>query len=363
MKKLPKLVIYFRFYITLLLLFSLALVFFYFTAGRNIRNITDNLPLDFRKKAVNVPASRFNVWMGSWDEETALSSLEKNYSKLKSVSPLWLRISPNGKLEKITVKSEARLKSLSEGKLALTPVVTNDFDPKRVSQILGNSDIAASLRSELANLGNEEKYQGFDIDWEEINPKDQVLFTLFIKQLAEFLHSYNLTLALSVHAQTGETSDREVAKGYKLDELGKSADYLKIMAYDFHNKDSEPGAVTPLSELKKVLAYTVSVVPADKIILGLPVYGYDWETGKGGTAVTFEEASTKIKENSGIFSRDQNSQAMLGSYASEGSKHTLWFEDAKTIEKMIELARSYGVYQFSFWRIGAEDPQLWVNLP
>lgn len=37
------------------------------------------------------------------------------------------------------------------------------------------------------------------------------------------------------------------------------------MAYDFHNPNSDPGAITPFDKLKQVVKYSSSIVPVEKI--------------------------------------------------------------------------------------------------
>lgn len=39
---------------------------------------------------------------------------------------------------------------------------------------------------------------------------------------------------------------------------------------------SEPGPVAPISEVRSTLQFAVERVPRKKILLGLPLYGYDW---------------------------------------------------------------------------------------
>lgn len=334
---------------TLLGLFGLAAAFFYFSNNLNIKTLLGRVD-------PALPPLQFNGWIAWWDEGNALKSLQASSRKLTSVSPVWYKIDTEGKLQIIP-------HSLGRSEIKTVPAITNDFDPKRVSKIINNSDISQKYYEELANLAVSNEYQGFDIDWEEINPEDQQSFGLFIQKLADFLHTYNLVLTVSVHPQTGEVSDRDVAKGYNLAELSKSADALKIMAYDIHNQNSEPGAIIPFSDLIKILEYTSKVVPSEKIILGIPTYGYDWESGsKNAEVVSFKEASDKIKKYNGNIHRDVESGSLVGEYVLGGKNHSIWFEDSETINKIIDKAKSFGVYQFSFWRIGAEDPEMWDKL-
>lgn len=348
--------------LTLLGIFSLGLAFFYFSNGLNIKNLVSNTPIAKHKSNPrNLPSSQFNGWIAWWDEENTINSLKKSSKFLTSISPVWYRIDKEGKLQKIPHKQEALIKNIArQSNISTIPTITNEFDSARVLAVVNNSDIAQKLSEELANLATESNYRGFDIDWEEIDPKYQNSFSIFIQKLADFLHTYNLVLTVSVHPQTGE-SDREVAKGYNLAGLSKGADSIKVMAYDIHNQNSSPGAIIPFAYLAKILDYTSSIVPPEKLILGVPSYGYDWEIGgkNPAEAVSFLQADERIKKYNGNITRDPESNSLVGNYNLDGKKHTIWFEDNQTLSKIIDKARSFGVYQFSFWRIGAEDSKIW----
>ncbi|HEV3364895.1 MAG TPA: peptidoglycan hydrolase, partial [Acidimicrobiia bacterium] len=41
---------------------------------------------------------------------------------------------------------------------------------------------------------------------------------------------------------------------------------------------------------------------------------------------------------------------------------TVWFENARSAEAKIRLARDSGVHRLYFWRLGGEDPAVWDEL-
>lgn len=351
--------------LTLIGIFLLSLIFFYFFVGVNFRNLLIQPSLNLLKTTIQkpIPPSEFNGWIAWWDEENALADLNQNPQAFKTVSPLWYKINAEGKTERLSNSTEDWIKSFSTAQnIKLVPTITNEFDPNRIALVLNNTDIASPLIEDLKTLALNSGYQGWDIDWEEIDPKDQPAFTSFIQRLADAMHQSGLALTVSVHPQTGKPSDRAIAKGYNLKALAASADALKIMAYDFHNQNSDAGAITPFKNLTEVLTYIKSILPPEKIILGLPTYGYDWELNKKpAEALSFQQAQDRIKTSSGQTERDPESNSLIGQYKINGKDHTIWFEDAETITKMVTLARSFGIYQFSFWRIGTEDPALWKH--
>ena len=84
-----------------------------------------------------------------------------------------------------------------------------------------------------------------------------------------------------MHAKTTDTGydQRNLAQDYAA--LGHSADRVVVMAYDWHWAFSAPGPIAPTWWVDDVLDYATSVVPPEKLALGVGLYGYDWSGGQG----------------------------------------------------------------------------------
>lgn len=67
-----------------------------------------------------------------------------------------------------------------------------------------------------------------------------------------------------------------MAEGLRLRGIGAVVNYMFIMAYDWHHAGSEPGPVAPITEIRRTIEFTIAQVPSRKIIIGVPLYGYDW---------------------------------------------------------------------------------------
>jgi len=309
------------------------------------------------------PVLQFSAWMPWWDEKKSIESLKIASSKLKYISPVWYKIDNSGGLReiKVTKKNEV-LKIASESGVLLIPTIGNDFDGTRINKLLLNTELNQLLIKKMILIAKENGFVGWDLDWEEIKESDRNLFSEFVGVLGTALRQENLKLIVTVHAQTGKEDDWVGTKGQDWDALSKNTDALRIMAYDFHHSASHPGPVTPINKLKEVLDYAISVIPLEKLVIGLPNYGYDWR-GNIGEPIQYEKAITLLLSNNGSWSRDRSSFALKGTYTDNlGSNHELWFEDKESIIKKILIAKEYGIYQYCFWSLGGEDKTFWESL-
>ena len=59
--------------------------------------------------------------------------------------------------------------------------------------------------------------------------------------------------------------------------MEKQYDFVILMTYEWGWSGGPPMAVAPINSVRAVINYAVSVIPAKKIMMGMPLYGYDWE--------------------------------------------------------------------------------------
>lgn len=115
-------------------------------------------------------------------------------------------------------------------------------------------------------------------------------------------------------------------------------------------------AVAPINKVRQVLDYAVTEIPTDKIIMGIPNYGYDWQLPfqRGITKAELignVEAVRIAAQNGAEIQFDETAQSPYFTYWAEGRQHEVWFEDVRSIEVKIDTAISYGFRGFGYWNL------------
>ncbi len=85
---------------------------------------------------------------------------------------------------------------------------------------------------------------------------------------------------MAVFAKTSEPGRYDSQKVYDYRALGASVDELKIMTYSYSGPWSAPGPQAPLAWTRAVIDFARTQMPASKIYMGLPFYGFDWHAGR-----------------------------------------------------------------------------------
>lgn len=162
--------------------------------------------------------------------------------------------------------------------------------------------------------------------------------------------------------------------------LAQVADAIFIMAYDFHRPTSDnAGPVSPLDgsytttrlNLTKALDSYLKVVPAEKLILGLPLYGYDWVVEdtepmsprvEGNDSIGFSKSRTYAEITDLLVKKqikplwDEASKTPYFNYVDEetGSKRQVWYDDEKSLAIKSALVKDNGLLGVGVWALGFE---------
>ena len=127
-------------------------------------------------------------------------------------------------------------------------------------------------------------------------------------------------------------------------------------------------AVAPLPNVEAVLRYALSVIPSEKIYLGIPNYGYDWPLPyrQGETrarSISNQTAVTLALEERAEIQYDETAQSPWFRYtAGDGAVHEVWFEDARSMSAKLRLIARRGLRGAGYWNLMRPYPQGWTVL-
>jgi spore germination protein YaaH len=220
-----------------------------------------------------------------------------------------------------------------------------------------NQNIAA-----IVALVDKENYAGIDIDYEQLHAGDRQAFSTYVTPLAAALHAHGKVLSVAVFAKTTAAgySGQNVAEDYAV--IGRAADQVRVMGYDYHWNSSPAGPIAPIGWIRSVLGYARTQIPPSKIILGVPLYGYDW-VGDHGTDLTWQQAVQLATAHGVAVQYDSTSQAPWFSYTdSSGRTHQVWFENPQSSAAKFAVAKEAGIGGIFLWMYGNESPATWPQL-
>ena len=226
------------------------------------------------------------------------------------------------------------------------------FDGDAVHLLLSNKALQNRFITNLIIKLKKYKYQGVNIDFEELKEQSDEPLIAFQQNLYTRLHAENLLVTQDISPDNDD---------YNAVTLEKYNDYIFLMAYDQHSELSNAGDISHQLWVEKQLDAICTKISADKVILALACYGYDWPEDRVGKVVTYQEAIANANRYKARIIFDPASANLHYSYLDEASlNHTVYFTDAATNFNLIRKADDWGIAGVAIWRMGAEDGRLWT---
>jgi len=316
-----------------------------------------------------------------------IEKADKNYSPfITTLSYFGLALDNDGTIVQLQNKNEEEpgwhaLRSDTLKNKLPTSLLVRSFDEATISAIISKpKEHAQNMIKDVIPQMKKYRYTDLNLDIEgfkESSPSARENFTQFVREVKKGLDSQlpNTTLTIDI-------APSALIHPYIIDavEIGKIVDFVVFMTYDYHNLGSPiTGPVSPLGGSGKVreidvpfsLNQVLTVIPAKKLLLGIPLYGYEWETltdkpgsptipGTGGTASS--RRITKILADcknckTGI---DELGQEPFIIFPDEKDPtfHQIYYEDQDSLRKKVELAKKYKLGGVALWALGYEDDKL-----
>ncbi len=262
-------------------------------------------------------------------------------------------------------------------------IVLAQFNNDTIATLLTSSKAQDNLITSLDSVLLAYPVSGVHIDIEytgEVTPALRAGMVELMAKLRQHLNQkyQGVNLSIAMYASA--------AVGYQLWDvpaLAEHVDYIVIMAYDFHRRSSpQAGPVAPLfggrelwdSDISQHLAAFTKVVPSEKLLLGVPFYGYEWQTTtRQAQAHTFPDtgATASYKRVQDILSRrdelkveehwNETALSPYLSYIEDGQTYVIYYENSRSLSYKLDYVNQLDLGGIAIWALGYEGDsrELW----
>ena len=292
-------------------------------------------------------------------DPASLASLRAAGGRLDFVSPGFFSLDADGQVlggDEPKIREAAR-----QGGARLVPMVQNKARYGDFTPVLARPEVRSRAIGGIVGLVDRYGYDGIHLDFEALRPEDRASLTQFVAELAGQLRSRGKLVTLSVPSRISDSTGTWSA-AYDYAELGRLCDYVVVMAYSFRTAQNwVPGSISPAGQVERAAAYAAARIPPSKVLLGVGLWGYDWNVTSPGRAVTrrYPETIGLGQRFGGTFGYSQADQSAWLKYADSAGAHEVWYEDRRSVEAKMAIATRYGLAGVAAWRLGQEDPEVW----
>jgi spore germination protein YaaH len=249
--------------------------------------------------------------------------------------------------------------------------VTN-FGTSRNNELLTDTDKQKFLINTIITLLKSRNGDGVNFDLESVSVSRRNDLVSFIGMAVSLIKAELPDAEISLATPAVDWSG-----AWDLKKLSELCDYLIVMGYNYYwGGSSTAGPVAPLdgesyNVTKTVITYLNAGVAPEKLLLGVPWYGYDWpvvsQTRKSattgtGTAKTFIAAQEIANTNIKTF--DPSTKVPWVSYSASSTIRQLWFDDNVSLGLKYNFADSKNLAGIGIWALSYEgsDQEVWSTI-
>ena len=322
------------------------------------------------------------------ETSSSVNDFLEHASRVDILVPAWYQVDGDGL---VTGAPDLRVVEAAKQHHVIVMPIVALFNKKAIHSFFLDAKAHQRMNDALIRESKAHGYSGFQFDFEDIDYLDRDLLSALIKETADALHAQGLELSIATvpnapgYPGTGGFSKwiwTDWRGAYDLQAIAKSVDLLCLMTYDQHTRWTTPGPVAGWGWTTENLAYALQYVPREKLSLGIPLYGYHWNTGEPAKHVdpSLPQGEEYKPNYVGEYISQPNSLFYARSYGAKPEwdpiDHTAWFwfyrdqmreyiffTDRRTFEDRYRLAEKEKLQGFCSWVLGEEDPEIWTLLP
>jgi spore germination protein YaaH len=291
------------------------------------------------------------IYAGSWER------LTKVKEKIDIVSPVWLSLKANGKVnwDKTNLKA---IEFFDLNKLEFLILVTAGSG-RNGSSILANPNHQRNAINSITAYLRKVDAAGICLDFEYLNPVFKEELVEFVTELKANLAGEKLLVAVFPYSDWDEPT-KEV---YDYKRLADISDGIIVMTYDQHRPKDPAGPVASIEWVEDNLRFFLTQIKAEKLWLGIAGYGYHWQTGKKqATALPAWYCRDKASQK-GIL---DTYHSELGNdyleYGEDGKFNMIWWESSRGMKEKLKLASENHLAGVALWRLGYEEEEFWETV-
>ena len=195
--------------------------------------------------------------------------------------------------------------------------------------------------------------------------EDRDLFTAFVRELRVRMNEEGYLVSVALAPKTSAEQPGLLYEGKDYEGLGEAANQVLLMTYEWGYRYGPPMAVAPLNKVRQVVEYALTEIPSEKILLGVPNYGYDWilpfmRGESQAVTIGHVEAVQIAISNSAVIEFDGTAQSPYFTYERDNVRHEVWFEDVRSLSAKYSLIKEYNLRGMAVWQIMRLFRAMWV---
>lgn len=281
------------------------------------------------------------------------------------ISPFTYSFSSDGNLKPL--RDDFILRRSIEYKVSplmtLSPIDDNGkFSNELSENLLNNNDAQENLISQVLNIIQTKKYSGLILNFEQIPTQFKNLYLRLVQNMQKLLNNSGYALYTVIEPKNTMDSSQYFS------ELGEYSNGIIIMTYGIEFTQPPSIQIQSIQEIEDIVKYIISLIPSNKVMLGMLNHGYRWKSIQGNNNIpqlhiigNQEAIQIAISQNAAILF-DEKTQYPYFYYYINNQRFEVWFQDVRSVVAKFNLIKKYNLAGISYWTLMKKSHQTWQAL-
>ena len=240
-----------------------------------------------------------------------------------------------------------------------------------IYKVLLNKDYQENLANNILNILRSSGYDGVNILISGINETNQNLYISLLSDVSSTLNKEGYKLFVTINPNIKQIGENVTFEKIDYSLISPLVNGIIFLQYVWGTNTEPPAPVSSIYLIRTFIEYVITLVPPDKILLGKPLIGYDWELPfVQGTSraysLTLDSAIILARDTNSTIQFDEVSQTpyynYIYYYPDYEINHIVWFLDARGINALDNLIIDYSLLGSGMWNIMVYYQQMWTIL-
>ncbi len=249
----------------------------------------------------------------------------------------------------------------------LTPQGVPDIET--AYNVLLNDEYQDRNINEFVEIMRRQGYLGLNLVFDFLNESNQSLYQNLVQKIWNRLQQEGFLFFITINYRMQVVDSRIEFEQIDYNSLSNYVDGIIYLRFEWGTNYEPPAPVSDINNIRALIDYVGPQVPPDKIIIGKPTIGYDWQlpyrpNESYAASLTINSVLELAYEVGVAIQFDEESQTPYFYYndffIGYPSQHIVWFVDARSIDVLDRVILNYGLRGSGVWNIMIYYQQLWT---
>ena len=152
--------------------------------------------------------------------------------------------------------------------MSITNFTATEQGSNLAHKILSDQVMREKVLNNVLKVMDAKGYKGLNIDFEGVLAADRENYNTFLQLAVDKLHPKGYFVSTALAPKTSATQGGLLYEAHDYPAHGRIADFVILMTYEWGYRLGPPQSISPINQMRRVVEYALSVMPANKIYSG-----------------------------------------------------------------------------------------------